>query len=347
MIRVRVHSVLGAGVAGLCLATELSERGLAVEVIAPDPVAAGGPTSASWLAGGMLAPFCEGESAPETVVSRGQGAAAWWAKRVKSYVQRGTLVLAAGRDGAELDRFARATRGHVWHDPAALEPDLAGRFSRGLFYASEAHMDPREALTSLRSALIARGVSFRSGPPSGPPSGAMSGGRILDCRGMASTDRLPSLRAVRGEMVIVQAPDVMLTRTIRLLHPRFACYIVPRGQGRYLIGATMVESADARGITARATMELLSAAYTVHPAFAEAEILETGAGLRPSFPDNLPAIVDDGDRIHLNGCYRHGFLLAPVLAAELAARLAAQHTAISQTGAPHPDAPKSEQTHAH
>ncbi|MDE3027311.1 MAG: FAD-dependent oxidoreductase [Paracoccaceae bacterium] len=298
-------SVLGSGVVGLCVATALSDAGLPVEVIEPE----GAPPPVSRLAGGMLAPFCEGESAPEIIVTRGQAALEWWAAHVSSVERQGTLVLAALRDANELDRFARATREHRWVEPGTLEPDLAGRFARGLFFETEAHMDPRAALSILRETLRARGVVFREGTPAG---------RIVDCRGMAAAPSLTDLRAVRGEMLEVVTPEVGLTRTVRLLHPRFPCYIVPRGDGRYMIGATMVESARPGPITARAVMELLSAAYTVHPAFAEAEVIATGAGLRPSFPDNIPAIRRDGDRIHVNGMYRHGFLMAPVLATALA-----------------------------
>ncbi|NIY73028.1 FAD-dependent oxidoreductase [Marivivens donghaensis] len=298
-------SVLGAGVAGLCAATALSEAGFAVEVIEAE----GAPRPASLLAGGMLAPFCEGESAPDVIVTQGQAATDWWAAHVPDVQRRGTLVLAASRDTAELDRFARATRAHRWVDPGSLEPDLAGRFARGLFFETEAHMDPRAALDSLRATLCSRGVAFRNGTPSG---------RVVDCRAMGAASSLTDLRAVRGEMVEVVTPDVDLSRTVRLLHPRFPCYIVPRGHGRYMIGATMVESAHAGPITARAVMELLSAAYTVHPAFAEAEVVSTEAGLRPAFPDNIPSIRRIGGRIHVNGMYRHGFLMAPVLAVQLA-----------------------------
>lgn len=299
-------TVLGGGVAGLCAATALAERGIPVEIVVPVDA----PPPASRLAGGMLAPFCEGEAAPDSIVLRGQAAIGWWTKRFDGVEHRGTLVLAAARDQGELDRFARVTRGHGWCDPAVLEPDLAHRFARGLFFAGEAHMDPLAAMAALRAGLTARGVAFRQGPPQGR--------FLVDCRGFAAHDRLDDLRAVRGEMLEVMAREVTLTRPVRLLHPRFACYIVPRGGGRYMIGATMVESARSGGITARAIMELLSAAYTIHPAFAEAELLATGAGLRPAFPDNIPAIRRDGDRFHLNGVYRHGFLMAPVLAEELA-----------------------------
>ena len=80
-----------------------------------------------------------------------------------------------------------------------------------------------------------------------------------------------------------------------------------------MIGATSIERED-DGVSVRSALELLSAAYAVHPAFGEARIVEIGSGLRPAFPDNLPRIAIDNQRIAVNGLYRHGFLLAPALA---------------------------------
>jgi glycine oxidase len=76
----------------------------------------------------------------------------------------------------------------------------------------------------------------------------------------------------------------------------------------------------------RSALELLGAAYALHPVFGEAQIIETGAGLRPAFPDNLPRaeIRGGGAHILVNGAYRHGFLLAPVLAEAVAGYLANQ-----------------------
>ncbi|WP_163535722.1 FAD-dependent oxidoreductase, partial [Klebsiella pneumoniae] len=87
-------------------------------------------------------------------------------------------------------------------------------------------------------------------------------------------------------------------------------YVIPRGDGRFMLGATTIEAED-NGVSVRSALELLGAAYVVHPAFGEARIVEFGAGLRPAFPDNLPKIRIEQERITVNGLYRHGFLLAP------------------------------------
>jgi len=300
-------SVLGSGVAGLCVATLLAERGEAVEIITqPDCRAA------SHWAGGMLAPWCEAESAPPEVIEWGQHAAGWWAKRVDGVVQQGTLVVAPPRDSRELTRFASMTQQHQWVAPGDVEPALENRFARGLFFAREAHLDPRRALQQLQDRLKEAGVPFHSGQP---------GGKIIDCRGIHAADQQPALRAVRGEMVILHTPDICLSRPVRLLHPRFPCYLVPRANGHFMLGATMVESHDSSPISAKAMMELLSAAYSLHPALAEARIVESGTGLRPAYRQNLPEVRYENGRFSLNGLYRHGFLLAPIMAENLMRRL--------------------------
>ncbi len=302
--------VIGAGVAGLTLATELVEAGHSVTVI--DRSEELGPAQCSWWAGGMLAPWCERESAEPAVVDLGASAAAWWAARVPGVERRGTLVVAPARDRAELDRFARRTEAHRKLDAdelSELEPDLAGRFRTGLYFDAEAHLDPRRALASLASRVTERGAALQFGTERVPDADI-----VFDCRGLAARALLPGLRGVKGEMLLVRAPDIGLSRPVRLLHPRHPLYIVPRGDGVFMLGATMVESDDRTRITARSMLELLGAAYALHPAFAEAEILETGVDVRPAFPDNLPDVRVAGGRICINGLFRHGFLLAPAMA---------------------------------
>ncbi|RWI63638.1 MAG: glycine oxidase ThiO [Mesorhizobium sp.] len=306
--------VKGAGVAGLTSAFELAARGAAVTV-AETRHSLGG--NASWMAGGMLAPWCERESAEQPVLDLGRGAADWWDAALPGHVTRaGTLIVAMPRDAGELDRFASRTSGYRRVDEdeiALLEPDLAGRFRRGLFFPGEAHLDPRRAMVALQDKLTARGVEIRFGVGVQHIAGFE---RQIDCTGMAAGDA--RLRGIRGEMLILHAPNISLSRPVRLLHPRFPLYLAPRANHHFMVGATMIESLSAGPITARSMMELLNATYSVHPAFGEAAIVETGVGIRPAFADNLPRVEREGKNIRINGLHRHGFLLAPAMARQAA-----------------------------
>lgn len=307
--------IRGAGVTGLTLAHELASRGASVTVVEKRAQIAG---NASWHAGGMLAPWCERESAEESVLSLGRSAAGWWSGALPGHVMRnGTLVVAPARDASELDRFGSRTSGFRAINAqaiAALEPDLEGRFGRALFFAEEAHLEPRKALLGLQEKLVQMGVRFEFGY--GAVQAPCRADIEVDCSGMADT-RL-GLRGVRGEMLVLKTSEVSLARPVRLLHPRFPVYVVPRSGNLFMVGATMIESDTAGPITARSVMELLNAAYALHPAFGEAELIEAGVGVRPAFTDNLPRVERDGNTIRINGLYRHGFLLAPAMARQAA-----------------------------
>ncbi len=306
-------AVIGSGVAGLASALELAERGASVEVI--DRGAHLGDQSCSWSAGGMLAPWCERENAEALVATLGQFALDWWPRRFPETVRNGTLVIAAPRDVGELARFARRTERFEWIGAdriAELEPDLGGRFNKALFFADEAHLDPRRALAALSAKLAAMNVLIRFGIDAS--DARIDADRILDCRGFAARDLLDDLRGVRGEMLIIRSKEVSLARPVRLLHPRMPLYIVPRGDGLFMVGATMIESGEGGRVTVRSAIELLNGAYALHPAFGEAEIVEIGVDVRPAFPDNLPRLVARGRTIFFNGLFRHGFLLAPAFA---------------------------------
>ena len=191
--------VIGAGVVGLTSALALAERGAKVTVVERAHDLGGG---ASWLAGGMLAPFCEGESAPASVVALGNGAIDWWDARVPGVKREGTLVVAPPRDASEIDRFAARTKGHERADEAriaALEPDLAGRFRKGLFFADEGHLDPRAAMRALVDRLRALGVEIRFGEDG--ERLAAEADVVVDCRGFAARPRSagPARRARRDD----------------------------------------------------------------------------------------------------------------------------------------------------
>jgi glycine oxidase len=315
-------TIIGAGIAGLCCGVELARRGVAVELL--ERGARLGEGSCSWCAGGMLSPGCELADGAEPLISQlGRESIALWRERYARVSQLGTLVVASGRDSAELRRFAERSggRGQLCHREqiASLEPDLAERFERGLFFDEEAHLDPRAALPALAEQLLELGGQIHYGVSAA--DARCAGRRVIDCRGLAARSALADLRGVRGEMLVVHSQEVHFSRPVRLLHPRTPVYVVPRGEGTYMIGATMLETEDDGPVTVRSALELMSTAYALHPAFGQARILEMSAQVRPAFPDNLPQIRRDGERLYLNGLYRHGFLLAPALAVRVAEML--------------------------
>lgn len=137
---------------------------------------------------------------------------------------------------------------------------------------------------------------------------------VFDCRGLGAVAHWGELRGVRGEVARIHAPDVSLSRPTRLIHPRYPIYIAPKQDHLFVIGATEIESNDLSPPSVRSTLELLSAAYAVHPGFAEGRILEIASQCRPTLPDNLPAIRRLGARtLQINGLYRHGFMISPAL----------------------------------
>jgi glycine oxidase len=311
-------AIRGGGVVGLWQALALARAGHDVTLYerSSEPFA----DACSLYAGAMLAPRCEEENAEAVIRDLGRRGIALWRGTYPDTVANGTLVVALHRDRAELDRFARMTGGHQRlsaPELAALEPVLSGRFAGALFYEEEAHLAPEAAMRFLLDAVLAQGVALRLGDGRRPEGHDL----VIDCRGLSAKDDLPTLRGVRGERIVVKSREVHLTRPLRLLHPRFPLYVVPWGDGLYMIGATLIESEETGPITVRSALDLLAAAYAVDPAFAEAEIVRQGAGARPAFPDNRPRIIHRKGYIYVNGLYRHGFLLAPVLAELVAAFL--------------------------
>jgi glycine oxidase len=304
-------SIIGAGIAGAWHALLFAQAGHAVTLHERSDAAMAESTS-HW-AGGMLAPWCEAEASEPAISRLGLRSLALWREHFPRTPFNGSLVVAHARDRADFERFARLTTGHRRLDARALselEPSLEGRFRDGLFYADEGHVEPRRVLPQLHAQVARAGGTIRFNSHA---SAHDLDGIVIDCRGLAARDTAPQLRGVKGEMIVVETSEVELSRPVRLIHPRWPLYVIPRGDGRFMLGATSIEAEDS-GVSVRSALELLGAAYCVHPAFAEARIVEFGSGLRPAFPDNLPRIAIDDDKIAVNGLYRHGFLLAPALA---------------------------------
>ncbi|MFM7084725.1 MAG: FAD-dependent oxidoreductase [Hyphomicrobium sp.] len=307
-------TVVGAGILGLWQALTLARAGYEVTIIErnKDPF----EKSTSRLAGTLLSPWTEAEACPDIVRDLGIIGLKEWCTNYPGVCKRGILTIAATRDEKELKRFAKLTKEHEFVDQktlSLLEPQLAERFNKALFFPEEAHLATPEAMSFLLQSTKNLGAKMKFGETFEKKDHKAT---VINCSGLGARNYLKDLRGVRGERLLVQSHEVQFSRPIRLLHPRNSIYVVPWGNGRYVIGATMIESEDDGQITVRSTLELLGAAYTLHPAFGEAQILEMAAGIRPAFPDNIPRakVANDGKEIYVNGAYRHGFLLAPVLA---------------------------------
>ena len=314
-------SVVGAGIFGLWQALTLARAGLRVRLIekSQQPFM----DAASQWAGAMIAPDCEAESATPLVRALGHEGLSLWRVAYPDLVCNGSLVVAAARDRGELTRFARLTHGSALIDAAKfadLEPALADRFTSALYFPNEAHMETPSALAYLLAQAIAVGVDVQLGRTwtASPDDESV----IVDCRGLGARESLPTLRGVRGERLLLRSSEIQLRRPVRLLHPRASFYIVPWSDGVHMVGATVIESEDTSAMTLRSALEMMGLAYALHPAFGEAEIVALGAGVRPAFADNVPHATVRGRHIHVNGAFRHGFLLAPVMAETVLAYLA-------------------------
>jgi glycine oxidase len=311
MLAMAKIDVAGAGIVGLWQAFVLQRRGH--EVTLWDGAGIPGRGSASQLAGAMLAPFCQGGPGHGLTRVLGIESLPLWREHYPGTAMAGTLVVASARDRAELQRFAAGSQGHKRLDAgeiAELEPALEGRFRDGLYFAGEAHVEPGPAMQFLASEARRLGVECAARPYEERDGG----GWIVDCRGLGGRADLKSLRGVRGERIVLESPDIRLTRPVRLLNPRIPFAIVPWSENRFAIGATVIENDDDGPASLRGAAELLSCAYALIPELGEARIVDIAAGVRPSFPDNSPKIVVRGRRIFVNGLYRHGFLASPILA---------------------------------
>lgn len=310
-------AICGAGIMGLSAAHALSGAGHQITLYDPAGLK---PDNASAMAGGMLAPYAEIEHMPHEWITAGLAGITFWKTFAQShdigFSRSGSLLIAHDEDRYILERFKTHLPGAAGDETETheIEPALTHRFPQGLHLKDEAHLNPHKTLHALQ-----KNIESIVSQPGYPNKLSQIYDYVIDCRGMGAEDE--DLRGVKGEIVIVRNPEFHLSRPVRLMHPRYPLYIVPRGEGIFMIGATVIESAD-ETVTLRSAMELMSALYSLSPSFGEAEILGIHAGVRPTYPDNLPRIRQEGNVIRCNGLFRHGYLLAPVMAQCVADELA-------------------------
>lgn len=342
-------AIAGAGLLGRLLAWQLLQANCKVTLFEAGSFAPVTPQTlraAAFTAAGMIAPLSEAVVSDEGVYRMGQFALQQWPKWLSKlqtqtaplFYQHGSLVIAHPQDISELDQFERELqfvipqcKTHHRVDQQqiqALEPDLNPHFSQGLFLAEEGHVNNRELLTTLLSEILLLGVTLREFTLVNVAANRITTETseeefdlVIDCRGIGAKKQYPQLRGVRGETLHVETKEIQLQRPVRLMHPRYQLYIVPKPNNRFIIGATQIESEDRSPVTLQSSLELSSALYTLSPAFAEARIIEMDTNLRPAYMDNLPRVdVQDG-LITANGLFRHGYLLAPAVVENVLAHI--------------------------
>lgn len=350
-------AIAGAGLLGRLLAWRLSRQGHTVQLFEANPKAK--PTSAAYTAAAMVAPFSERPVAHDEVFQRGLRSLQLWPEFLAELEQDVGYALTLGRGGsvlvahpsdqAELQQFQQQLQ-HTscWQQEQAhwlnstelnrLEPNLNPQFKQAIALPQELFLDARQCLSALLQAAEQYGTEVYFDCPvtisgqhwqchsDSAMQGKIQADIYLDCRGIglkADIDSARSIRGVRGEVCWIES-EVCIQHAVRLMHPRYRLYLVPRGEAdsgsgryRYILGATEIESEDKSPVSVRSAMEILSALYCLNPAFAEARILEWDVNLRPAYDDHR-AYIDEMTANHyrLNGLFRHGYLQAPALLKE-------------------------------
>jgi glycine oxidase len=347
--------VVGGGVVGLGVAWRAAQSGVAVTLVDQTP-----GRGASWAAAGMLAPVTEVHYGEQALLRLNLDAAARWpgfaaeleqaAGRPVGYRPCGTLVVARDTDDnaalEDLYRFqlccglqAERLRGR---DCRRLEPGLAPGVRGGILAADDHQVDNRALVVALLAACRGAGVTVLAERVAEVTVAgdrvagvALAGGDRLPAGavvlaagcwsgGLAGlpAELLPPVRPVKGQLLHLRGPagEPLCQRTVRGLD----AYVVPRADGRVVVGATVEERGFDTRVTAGAVHGLLRAAAELLPDVAELELVETVAGLRPGSPDNAPLLGPAGPEglIVATGHYRNGILLAPVTADAIAELLA-------------------------
>jgi glycine oxidase len=342
-------AIVGAGVIGLACAWKLAQRGLSVVVLERDEPGSG----ASGVAAGMLAPVTEADFGERALLRLNLESRELWpafaaeleevTAMPTGFAEVGALVAAADRDDAEELRRLYAFQEELglqadWLTPRAardLEPGLSPRIGGAILAPQDGFARPRAVIAALAEAFHLEGGELRAGAE---VTGVQTeGGRVCGVEvagieivaadtvllaagawstsgGLATDLSAPAVRPVKGQLLELHARNGYRPPARRVIRtPR--CYIVNRGDGSVVIGATQEERGFDTTVTADAVYRLLEAAWEVLPDIGELELTAPRAGLRPATPDNAPAIGAGVEGlVWATGHHRNGVLLAPLTA---------------------------------
>jgi glycine oxidase len=346
-------AIIGAGVIGLSIGWRLAARGATVEVF--DKGAAG--SGASHAAAGMLAACAEAEPGEEALVALGRDAQARWSGFAAELLavsgvdvelrREGTLVIAlTADDQARLNHhlvFQRKLELPLsWITPAETrrrEPHLAGKLAGAVFSPEDHQVDNRKLAAALRIAALAAGARINEHRPvrSISSSGGRADGIVLADGSKVAADVIvlaagswsrtieglapelrPPVRPIKGQMLALRMDPAAPLINHVIWAP--GAYLVPRRDGRLLVGATVEEKGYDTALTAGGVLTLLEAAWRAVPAVEELPIEEMWVGHRPGSRDDAP-ILGEGPLqrlVYATGHHRNGILLTPVTADAIA-----------------------------
>ena len=329
--------IIGAGLVGRLLALRLLRDNWQVTLF--DKFGKNDRQSCGAIAAGMLALYSESEKMEQVVFELGIKSLNLWPRILNSilgntsFKMLGSVIVAHRNDMPDLERMMMFIKEKLHlsnlqiigeNALKLLEPNLS--FPYGLYLPGEAQIDSAQFFYNIMYTLEQYNVIWYEHVVVNEVANevvVLENGEeckfdfVFDCRGIGAKNDLPNLRGVRGEVLLLYAPQVSLNRPIRMVHPRYSIYIVPRQNSQFVVGATEIESSDMSEVSVQSVLELLSAAYSVHRGFAEARIIDMSRNCRAAFFDNLPKIYVQNNLIRINGLYRHGYLLAPSLIEEL------------------------------
>lgn len=325
--------IAGAGLVGRVLGLRLLAQGHRVSLFDGNPP---GQRCAGDVAAGMLSPCAELESGEREIYELGVRSLELWPRLLAglrgevAFRRRGSLVTAHPRDDAITARFIERIRRKLpnagsirrLHRDQVVEIEPGLQASGLTFLLEDEGQVDAQAFMTLSREYLSEHAEFNQACPVEsiapgeirlPGAASRRFDWVFDCRGIGARPQLPTVRGVRGEVVWLETPEVSLARPVRVMHPRYRIYIVPRPANQFVVGATEIESEDLSPISVRGLMELVSATPIVDPAFLEARVVRTDVQLRPAMPDNQPCLQVEDGQVTINGLFRHGYLLAPAL----------------------------------
>ncbi len=322
--------IVGAGIAGKLCALNLRKAGHDVSVY--EKTARHSEAATSFVAAGLLTPIAEIANGDPDIAALGTIGLGLW-QNIAAEIKdpdlvdlRGSISLAFNSDLGEFKDFERKLDAKGVKIAAdlekSIEPDLDQEHLTYHLIPGEGKVDTAAFMKFMQTRLEEAGVTFyfsQQVTETGDGFVRANGDLVkadlaIDCRGFSAHTSIKDLRGVRGEVVHLRAPEVQISRPVRVLHPRNPVYIVPRKNSEYVIGATSIESEYDGPISVKSMLELLNGVYNIHHGFRYADIIKTHAGLRPALLNNLPRIDVSQKLIRLNGLFRHGYLLGPLFA---------------------------------